>query len=54
MYAGRSRTEPVKSSLMSTNRSVTETAGLDYSDYHDPAELEAASQPIPIGMYVKR
>ena len=56
MYAGRSLTEPLKSSLMSTNRSVTETAGLEFSDYHAPAELEADYQPpqIRIGTYVRQ
>ena len=52
MYVGRSLTEPRQSSLMSTNRSDAAAAGLESSDYHHTAELEAACQPpqIPIGM----
>ena len=52
MYVGRSLTKPRQSSLMSTNRSDTEAAGLESSDYHPPAEVEAACQSpeIPMGM----
>ena len=52
MYVGGSATEPRRPSRMSTKKSGIEAAGLESSDYHAPADVEAARPPSenPISM----